>query len=208
MRTSSMRERTPKKAGTEVSFRDAIYASMEQAVLDASSGGEYPFSARDLFYAVRPLYVEHTSKRLDPENGYNTFKGILDAYQEEHGKIEGLYYDPRGRLREPHSGHVVDVGTREIEAYSFPRHAFDKILYVEKEGIWPQLEAHNLAERYDMAILTAKATLRRRPGPSSRRPRRATTSSLSCTTRIPTATTSPAPSAKRRAGCRATRWRS
>jgi len=156
VRTSSMRERTPKKAGTEVSFKDAIYASMEQAVLDASSGGEYPFSARDLFYAVRPLYVDHTSKRLDPENGYNTFKGILDAYQEEHGKIEGLYYDPRGRLREPHSGHVVDVGTREIEAYSFPRHTFDKILYVEKEGIWPQLEAHNLAERYDMAILTGK----------------------------------------------------
>ena len=89
VRTSTRRERTPKKVGTEVSFRDAIYASMEQAVLDASSGGEYPFSARDLFYAVRPLYALHTSKRLDPERGYDTFKGILDAYQEEHGKIEG-----------------------------------------------------------------------------------------------------------------------
>jgi DNA topoisomerase 6 subunit A-like protein len=100
--------------------------------------------------------VEHTAKRLDPEKGYDTFKGILDAYQRERGKIEGLYYDPRGRLREPHGGKTVDVGTREIESYTFPHLTFDKILYVEKEGIWPQLEASALAERYDMAILTGK----------------------------------------------------
>jgi hypothetical protein len=158
VRGRTARERAPKRhAGApEVSFKEAIYASMEQAVSDASSGGEYPFSARDLFYAVRPLYVGHTEKRLDPEKGYDTFKGILDAYQDEHGKIAGLYYDPRGRLREPHTGRTVDVGTREIEAYSFPHLSFDKILYIEKEGIWPQLEAHNLGERYDMAILTGK----------------------------------------------------
>jgi hypothetical protein len=155
-RSQDKSERRSAQGGSEVSFKEAIYASMEQAVTDASSGGEYPFSARDLFYAVRPLYVEHTAKRLDPEKGYDTFKGILDACQEEHGKIEGLYYDPRGRLREPHSGNTVDVGTREIEAYTFPHLTFNKILYVEKEGIWPQLEAHNLAERYDMAILTGK----------------------------------------------------
>jgi len=140
----------------DVPFKAAIYACMERAIADASSGGEYPFSARDLFYAVRPLYVEHTTKRLDPERGYDTFKGILDDYQEEYGKIEGLYYDPRGRLREPHSGDTVDMGTLEVESYEFPHLTFDKILYVEKEGIWPQLEAHNLAERYDMAILTGK----------------------------------------------------
>jgi hypothetical protein len=155
-----LRISAPKRAAgarsPEVSFKEAIYASMAQSVVDASSGGEYPFSARDLFYAVRPLYVEHTAKRLDPEKGYDTFKGILDAYQEEHGKIDGLYYDPRGRLREPHSGRTVGVGTREIDAYAFPHLTFDKILYVEKEGIWPQPEAHNLAERYDMAILTGK----------------------------------------------------
>jgi hypothetical protein len=155
-RSQDKSERRSAQGGSEVSFKEAIYASMGQAVTDASSGGEYPFSARDLFYSVRPLYVERTTKRLDPEKGYDTFKGILDAYQEEHGKIEGLYYDPRGRLREPHTGNTVDVGTREIEAYTFPHLAFDKILYVEKEGIWPQLEAHNLAERYDMAILTGK----------------------------------------------------
>ena len=155
-RSRERSERRSEQGGSEVSFKEAIYASMEQAIFDASSGGEYPFSARDLFYAIRPLYVGYTAKRLDPEKGYDTFKGILDAYQEEHGKIEGLYYDPRGRLREPHSGRTVDVGTREIESYTFPHLSFNKILYVEKEGIWPQLEAHKLAERYDMAILTGK----------------------------------------------------
>jgi hypothetical protein len=140
----------------KVSFKDAIYAVIEEAIVDASSGGAYPFSARDLFYSVRPLYTKHTTKRLDPEKGYDTFKSILDTYQEKHGKIDGLYYDPRGRLREPHGGQTVDVGTREVEAYHFPHLTFDKILYVEKEGIWPQLQASKISERYDMAILTGK----------------------------------------------------
>jgi hypothetical protein len=50
----------------------------------------------------------------------------------------------------------VAIGTREIAAYEFPEYSFDKILYVEKEGEWPKLQAARLAERYDMAVASAK----------------------------------------------------
>ena len=42
------------------------------------------------------------------------------------------------------------------EYYAFPEYTFDKILYVEKEGEWPKLQAAKLAERYDMAIASSK----------------------------------------------------
>jgi hypothetical protein len=149
------RERS-KPAAAKVTLKDAIFEVMEEAIATASNQGRYPFSARDLFYAVRPLYIRHTENRLNPDGGYKYFGDLIQEYQREHGKIEGLYYDPRGRLREPHTGNTVDIGTREVEAYEFPHLTYDKILYIEKEGVWPQLEHAMLAERYDMAVLTGK----------------------------------------------------
>jgi hypothetical protein len=40
---------------------------------------------------------------------------------------------------------MVDIGTREVESYTFPDYVFDKILYVEKKGQTPLLEAANSA---------------------------------------------------------------
>ena len=67
-----------------------------------------------------------------------------------------MWTDPRGHLHEPHTGNSVALGTREIAAYQFPEYTFDKILYVEKEGELPKLQAAKLGERYDMAICSGK----------------------------------------------------
>jgi hypothetical protein len=48
------------------------------------------------------------------------------------------------------------MGTREVEAYRFPAHTFNKILYVEKKGQFPLLDSARLMERYDMAIMTGE----------------------------------------------------
>ena len=77
-------------------------------------------------------------------------------YQSQHGAIRGLYYDPRGVLYEPHTGKAIPLGTREVESYQFPDWLYNKILYVEKKGLWPILQAAKLAERYDMAIIAAE----------------------------------------------------
>jgi len=137
--------------------KEAAFMVMEEAVRHVSGDGTLPYGARRLFYRVRDTIPAITSKRFHPESGYNYFRNtVLQEYQRKHGKLEGLYYDPRGRLHEPHTGETVDIGTREVEAYSFPDYVFDKILFVEKKGQMPLLEAASIAERYDMAIMTGE----------------------------------------------------
>lgn len=46
------------------------------------------------------------------------------------------------------------MGTREVESYYLPELLFNKILYVEKEGLMPVLVASRIAEKYDMALVT------------------------------------------------------
>ena len=109
--------------------------------------------SRFLFYPVRKLIQRWTSKDLD----YDYFsQDLLIECQRQHGPLRGLYYDPRGVLYEAHSGKASPLGTREVDAYQFPAWLYDKILYVEKKGVWPILQAAALAERYDMAVIAAE----------------------------------------------------
>lgn len=145
------RQRNPEDR--EPSLKDAVFAVLEEAVEKATGGGSLPTSARNLYYQVRPLIQLYTSKELE----YTYFsQDLLTQYQEEHAPIEGLYYDPRGILYEPHTGEAVPLGTREVDAYTFPVLLYDKILYVEKKGLWPILQQVRLAERYDMAVVAAE----------------------------------------------------
>jgi hypothetical protein len=137
----------------KVSQKEIVFSIMPRAIRNAGAN----FSARDLYYAARPLVYVHgeweNGKRL--EYGYFS-QTLLTEYQEQHGAIDGLWRDPRGSLHEPHTAKSVALGTREVASYEFPEYTFDKILYVEKEGEWPKLQAARLAERYDMAIASAK----------------------------------------------------
>ncbi len=137
----------------KVSQKKIVFSVLAAAIRNAGAF----FSARDLYYATRPLCYAHWEweggKRLE----YKYFsQTLLTEYQELWGPIIGLWRDPRGNLHEPHTGGTVAIGTREIAAYEFPEYSFDKILYVEKEGEWPKLRAARLAERYDMAVASAK----------------------------------------------------
>ena len=40
-----------------------------------------------------------------------------------------------------------------MERYVFPAWRYDKILFIEKKGLWPVFEAAHLAERYDLALV-------------------------------------------------------
>jgi hypothetical protein len=133
--------------------KQACYRVMAEAVAKATGDGRYPVSAHTLFYHVRPLIQQYTDQELASD--YFEQK-VLPAYQREHGAIPGLYYEPRGTLYEPHTGVEVPLGTREVEAYRFPAWRYDKILFVEKTGLWPVLKAARLAERYDMAIVAGE----------------------------------------------------
>ncbi len=139
--------------GAQMFLNDACFLVMNEAVVKATGDGRYQVSAHTLFYHVRPLIQQHTN--LELQSDYFEQK-VLPAYQRQRGAIPGLYYEPRGTLYEPHTGQETPLGTREVQRYDFPSWLYDKILFVEKTGLWPVLKAARLAERDDMAIVAGE----------------------------------------------------
>lgn len=137
-------------------LKDVVFKVLPEAYDKATGGGVLPVSARTLFYQVRPLiqnYEIKNHKDLD----YTYFsQTLLTQYRQENDSLPLLYYDPRGMLYEPHTGKSIQLGTREVDSYSFPDWVYNKILYVEKKGLWPTLKEGKLAERYDMAVIGAE----------------------------------------------------
>lgn len=133
------------------SQREAVFKVMPQAVRHVSGEGRLSFAVRKLYYAVRPRMAEYTDKELS----YDYFRDhLVIEYQREHEEITGLYFEPRSVLYEPHTGNMVQLGTREVAAYNFPAYLYDKLMYAEKTGLWPTLQDARLVERYDMAVAT------------------------------------------------------
>ncbi len=148
-RADRARERA---ADTDWSLKQAVFEVMPRAV-QKSAGELGRVSAHTLFYHVRPLIQAYTSRELTSDYFEQT---LLPAYQREVRAIPEVYYEPRGTLYEPHTGKAIPLGTMEVESYVFPSWLYDKILFVEKKGLWPVFEAARLAERYDMAIVAGE----------------------------------------------------
>jgi hypothetical protein len=143
-----------------MSLKDATAAILEEAWIHTTGNGQLPVGARRLFYAVRSRIPALTANRFNPDTGYKYFsQELLPALQRqrvEAGRepLAGVYYDPRGKIYEAHTGNATDLGTRDVDAYEFPRYQFNKLLYCEKRGQVPLLQAAKIAERFDMSIVT------------------------------------------------------
>jgi hypothetical protein len=110
-------------------------------------------AVRTLYYKVRPLIQDYTDDELD----YAYFsQTLLPEYQRTVAELPGVYYEARGALHHPHDGRVIPLGTREVDNYIPPDWQFDKVLYIEKEGLEAQLAPYQLGQRYDMAIIYGK----------------------------------------------------
>jgi hypothetical protein len=135
---------------------EAVFSEMLKAAEMASGGGRYVFPQRNLFYSVRDLISRYEIKgnhRLT----WKYFEGaLLESWERAHGRIPGMYTDPRGFLVEPHTGTVVPLGTLQVESYRIPAWQYDKILFVEKKGFHEMFKAARLAEKYDMAIICSE----------------------------------------------------
>lgn len=127
-------------------IKEAVFAVIPEA---KSRAGEV-VSARTLFYQVRPLIQKYTDREFE----YPYFsQTLLPEYERTVAPLPGLYYKARGALHHPHDSNVIPLGTREVEAYVPPSWQFDKVLYVEKDGLHDQLAPYRLGERYDMAVI-------------------------------------------------------
>lgn len=159
--------------------KDAAWDVIPRAYAKASDNGQLPAHARQVFYAARHEIQELTGKPLD--SVYFT-QHLLPAFLNEHAETADWWvvYDARGHLSEPHTGKVVPLGTLEVEDYlrsirtwsvdilpplSYatsdlltrgPKNRYSAILFIEKEGFNPLFERVQLAERYDLAIMSTK----------------------------------------------------
>ncbi len=80
----------------------------------------------------------------------------MTEYQRKFEELPQLYYKPRENLYEPHTQNEIKLGTREVKSYYFPELLYNKILYVEKEGLFDVLKAAQIPEKYDMAIISGE----------------------------------------------------
>ena len=97
------------------------------------------------------------------------------AYDRELARDWDAVYDARGHFTEPHTRKIVGLGTLDVRAYPRdiethmavakisdnyptrgPEDRFGAVRFIEKEGFLPLLAAVNLAERYDVAIMSTK----------------------------------------------------
>jgi hypothetical protein len=142
-----------KKEDQPDSQRDLIIANLRPAMRKASGNGQYRYSLRQLFYAVRPYILDaHDGKELD----YNYFASVVTKYESDNGDLKGMYRDPRGNLYHPHTGETIPIGTLAVEEYKRPDWTFNKVLYCEKEGFVNMLVADGWPERNDCALLSSK----------------------------------------------------
>jgi hypothetical protein len=155
--------------------KEAAWEIMEEAYMAASANDTLPAMARQIYYQARPKIMELTD---DKELRYNYFsQTLLPDYIEEHGVAWNVVYDARGHFEEPHTNRRIGCGTIEVGNYlnalkdpnvvpaEFsdtnveiigPDGGFGAVLFCEKEGFTPLFKAVNLANRYDLMIISTK----------------------------------------------------
>jgi len=162
-----------------VSMKEAAFSVMEQAYAKASDGGTLPANARQIMYAARPRILRITG-RDSFDDAYFTqqlLPDFIEMYPELCADWD-VVYDARGSFIEPHTDREVAIGTLEVRNYlqqrgvkkrelgglreepQFPTYGpenrYRAILFIEKEGFDPLLRAAQIAERFDIAIMSTK----------------------------------------------------
>jgi Topoisomerase 6 subunit A/Spo11, Toprim domain len=155
--------------------KEAAWKVMEQAYMAGSGNGALPASARQIYYQARPKIMAMTD---DKELAYGYFsQTLLPDYIEENGEHWNVVYDARGHFEEPHAGRRIGCGTIEVGNYlhamkdpkvvaaEFSDANVDiigasenisAVLFCEKEGFSPLFKQVNLANRYDLMIISTK----------------------------------------------------
>jgi hypothetical protein len=155
-----------------VTVQKAAWEVMEQAYLKASAGGTLPVRPRQIMYAERGYIQERTDRKLEAPYFIQT---ILPDYVAICDVDWDIVWDARGSLHEPHTNRHVPLGTLEVREYldgqksvylppdraggwrtAGAKDRYGAVLFVEKEGFLPLFRAVQLAERYDLALMSSK----------------------------------------------------
>jgi hypothetical protein len=145
--------------------KEAAESLMHPLYMDATDNEALYVGARDYWYVLRPYYQKLNVRPSKLRNGgqeesteleYGYFsQNLLPGYRREVHPLTMIDYKARGVLYDPHTDEEIPIGDRELRDWEFPKWQFNKILFIEKEGVWQTLKQTGgieLAKRYDMAI--------------------------------------------------------
>lgn len=156
-------------------FKSAAYEVMRKAYMAASANGSLPASARQVMYQARPFIQDKMGGQ--PLNDQYFCQQLLPDYMQEYAVDWDIVYDDRGHFFEPHTEGSIGLGTISVREYLAnvrppkldepgfasgkvkthgPGGCFGAVLFIEKEGFLPLFEKVQLAERYDLAIMSTK----------------------------------------------------
>jgi DNA topoisomerase VI subunit B len=165
----------------KVTIREAAWQVMEAAFMQASANNTLPANARQIMYAARPKIAQRADRDLGGNFDKYFTQTLLPDYIRQRGPAwaSKVMFDARGHFAEPHSNEEIGLGTKEVRDYVAgirthhvngfapdvcedryptrgPKNRFGAILFLEKEGFDPLLEAVNLEARWDIAIMSTK----------------------------------------------------
>lgn len=134
--------------------KGVVLNNLTEAIAHTSGNGLHRYSIRQLYYAVRPIVQSKTGRELSYDNFTNN---IIADYENEIGHdLPGITRDARGIIYHPHLRQEIQLGTLEIENYVRPPYYFNKVIYIEKEGIIGILKSDKWPERHDCAVMCSK----------------------------------------------------
>jgi len=159
--------------------KETAFDIMADAYQKASSGRSLPAHARQIMYAARGDIQRRTGRTLNDQYFCQRLLPEYMAKNPNETESWDVVFDARGHFEEPHTNLIVPLGTIDVRKYLLgisthsvgvptvtiaggtfptkgPRHRFGAILFIEKEGFLPLFKAVNLAERYDIAIMSTK----------------------------------------------------
>jgi hypothetical protein len=154
-------------------IKDTVFELFEEVYNEATEGGEYTITMRQLFYRMRPAFQDHAERRgyrwthtstyHDREElslVYDTFTGYVDEYEQDVLGERVVYRKERGFFVEPHSNRRVELSTRKVKQYDpapAVREECSTVLYVEKTGFYQQLHKDfQITKRFDVGLLCAE----------------------------------------------------
>jgi len=127
---------------------------MPRAVARVSAGVQ-AFTMRNLFYAVREIYL--TSFPDQPfYKEYNSFtQDFLTKYEKQYGRIEGMVREPRGSyasVDEDANRHTEQIMTGTSLVFG----CGNKIIAVEKAGLWRAMVENRFDIKLDAILVSTQ----------------------------------------------------
>ena len=164
-----------------VSIKEAAWDAIPSAYMKASANDTLPANARQIMYAARPVIAQKADRELGGTFDKYFTQTLLPDYiaRFRPAWAGNVVFDARGHFVEPYTGEEIGLGTLEVRNYierirnhvvgdfvpdvcearyptMGPKNCFGAILFLEKEGFGPLLDAVHLEKRFDIAVMSTK----------------------------------------------------